>query len=89
MLIKLTYFKPSGKYYACDEMLMDFCSFHTIVERVAGMHDDGRLPGLMEGAGKQYFVLVETPEVGGEGPHGVPHLLAPVEVRRRREGFNS
>lgn len=83
--VELTYFKSSGKYYASGEMLMDFCSFHTIVERVARAHEAGTLPGLVEGACRRYYVLIQTPDAAGEddsGPHGVPHLLPPVEGGR-------
>ena len=36
----------------------------------------------MEGSGRQYYVLIQTPDAAGEdnsGPHGVAYLLAPVE----------
>lgn len=83
MQVMLTYFKQTGKYYTQGEMLMDFCSFHTIVDRVRSGHEAGTLPGLVEGACRRYYVLIETPGVAGEddsGPHGVPHLLMPLEV---------
>ncbi len=77
MEIKLTYFKDNGKYYAAGSFLLDFCSFHTIVERVLRMHHEGRLPGLVEGGGKGMFVLIQPPD--GKGGDGVPHLLWPIE----------
>jgi hypothetical protein len=79
LTIKLTYFKQTGKYYTQGAMLMDFCSFHTIIDRVRRGHEAGTLPGLVDGACRRYYVLIETPEVGGAGPHGVPHLLAPLK----------
>ena len=78
--IELTYFKPSGKFYTNGEFLTDFCSFHTIVDMVEGMQKSGLLPGLMKDCGKQYHILIETPDVGGDGPHGVSHLLMPLEI---------
>ena len=77
--IVLTYFKPSGKYYTQGEFLTDFCSFHTIVDRVNAMQKRLELPGLMEGSGAEFHILIETPDVGDGGPHGVPHLLMPLE----------
>ena len=77
MVIKLTYFKDTGKYYTEGSFSEHFCSFESIVQRVDDMHRTGRLPDLMEGAGKGFFVLIESPNNGVS--HGVPHLLRPVE----------
>lgn len=75
MDVKLTYFKDNGKFYTEGSFSVDFSSFESIVRRVANMHCQGRLPGLVEGAGRDMFVLIQTPD--GEGAHGVPHLLRP------------
>ena len=76
MLIELIYFKESGKYYTEGSFTADFSSFQSIVEGVDRMHHEGRLPGLVEGAGKDMYVLIQPPD--GDGAHGVPHLLQPI-----------
>ena len=80
MRVELTYFKDTGKYYTEGHFLADFSSFESLVQRVDEMHRTGRLPGLVEGAGKGFFVLVQPPDGGGS--HGVPHLLRPVDEAR-------
>lgn len=77
MLIKLTYFKDIGKFYTEDSFTADFKSFESIVKHVDEMHHRAQLPGLVEGAGKEFFVLIEPPD--GDGAHGVPHLLSPIK----------
>ena len=80
MNIKLTYFKDTGKYYTEGYFSESFGSFESIVQRVDEIHRKGQLPGLREGAGKGFFVLIEPPDDGVA--HGVPHLLRPVEESR-------
>lgn len=82
MIVHLTYFKDTGKYNAEGEFPVDFCSFHTIVQRVDDMHRTGRLPGLMEGAGKGCYVLIQPPDENRVESEGVPHLLCPIEESR-------
>ena len=70
--IKLTYFKPNGKFYDKGEFL---ASAHTplfqIWENVRDMRSLGKLPGLIDGAGREYNIFVEAPG----HPHDHPHIV--------------
>ena len=72
--VKLTYFKPRGKYYGEGELHVDASLeiFH-IWDHVRRLRSDGRLPGLIEGAGKEYIISIDAP--GHRHEH--PHLLMP------------
>ena len=70
--VRLTYFKRNGKFYDGGEFL---ASMHTplfhIWENVRDMQEQGRLPGLIDGAGKGYNILVNAPG----HPHDHPHIV--------------
>ena len=66
----LIYFKKSGKFYSqasFDVVAMD--SLYQIWEHVRALRDAGRLPGLVDGAGPEYMVLVNVPGHRHEHPH--------------------
>lgn len=83
MLVKLCYFKPSGKYYSEGE-------YETAITAVDLVHPDGAhappihlifsevhelktkqmLPGLIEGH-SDFAVLIDVPD----HPHRHPHLI--------------
>jgi hypothetical protein len=72
--VQLTYFKQSGKYYEHGTFIVDATmSLLDIWNRVHKMRDDGRLPGLVEGAGCEFIILINVP--GHEHEH--PRLLMP------------
>lgn len=74
MRVSLTYFKPSGKWYAGGELVVDVIPWGEVIERVVAMHVEGRLPGLVAEAGRDMYVLVRLSD------SEVPHLLRPIEM---------
>jgi hypothetical protein len=70
--VKLTYFKRSGKFYDQAEFS---ASTHTplyrIWEHVRAMRTAGKLPGLIDGAGREFNILVDVPG----HPHEHPHIV--------------
>ena len=72
MNVKLTYFKPSGKYYSEDRELElpAGTPMHEIHALIDGKISARKLPGLKEGH-SEYIVLIEVPM----HPHNCPHLL--------------
>ena len=76
--VKLTYFKPSGKYYSEGEFeVKETFHMYQIIEMVQGMVDQKKLPGLSKGAFR-YIVLVEAPD----HPEGYPALVN-TEIARK------
>lgn len=83
MLVKLTYFKPSGKFYAEGEYETgvpdEDCGWPRdikapplwrIFNEVEALKDEKRLPGLIEGH-SNFSVLIDVPD----HPHRHPHLI--------------
>ena len=68
--VQLTYFKRNGKFYDAGEFP---ASIHTplylIWESVRDMQEQGKLPGLVDGAGKEFNILVNAPGHPDEHPH--------------------
>lgn len=67
---KLTYFKRTGKFY--DEGSFDVpetMSLHEIWDMVRAKKNAGQLPGLVEGAGREFIVSVNVPGHRHEHPH--------------------
>lgn len=72
-MIRLTYFKPTGKYYAEGKLQpLRGETFWDLIARVRELHGSRRLPGLAPGH-SDFIVLVETPD--GLGLHGTPHII--------------
>ena len=69
--VELTYFKTSGKYYTSGSFPVFKEPISEIRERVKTMIRKGKLPGLREGAGSIYLVLVSVPD----HPYNVPAIL--------------
>ena len=70
--VNMTYFKKSGKFY--DEAWISVPSdmeLHQIWELVRRMRSEGRLEGLVEGAGREFMILVNVPG----HPHEHPHII--------------
>jgi hypothetical protein len=70
LFVKLTYFKKSGKFY--DEGVFEVLEskpLHAIWGQVREMRENGNLPGLVDGAGKEFMVLVNVPGHQHEHPH--------------------
>lgn len=76
--VKLTYFKPSGKYYSSGTYQSHQPHTFQIYEEVRRMVDQKELPGLLKGV-SGYTVLVEIPE----HPYDVPALVHPEHGARR------
>ena len=78
--VSLTYFKESGKYYAEGEFNVEASiALFEVWAQVRTMMDKGELPGLCEGGGKGFSILVN---VSGHR-HGHPHLIHPDSNGRR------
>lgn len=60
-LVKLTYFKTSGKFYASETCFIDQESLIDIWDDIRNRRDHGNLPGLVPGAGPEFDILVEVP----------------------------
>ena len=70
--VNMTYFKKSGKFY--DEAWISVpgdMKLHQIWELVRRMRSEGRLEGLVEGAGREFMILVNVPG----HPHEHPHII--------------
>ena len=75
--IKLTYYKPSGKYYASGEIrARKGEEFHDLVKRVQGLSSRRRLPGLVCGHGP-YMVHFKY--------NHVPHIVLAIITAADRE----
>ena len=70
MKVKLSYFKPSGKWYSDGEFDAEPKALYEIWHEVERLRDRGRLPGLMPGH-SPYIVFVDVPE----HEHNHPHLV--------------
>lgn len=60
-LVKLTYFKPSGKFYTSETCFFKQESLIAIWDDIRNRRDQGNLPGLVPGAGHELDILVEAP----------------------------
>jgi hypothetical protein len=61
LTVKLTYFKPRGKYYSEGEFTVDAAQpLHKIWDTIDEMIKDRKLPDLIEGH-SPYIVLVNVP----------------------------
>lgn len=86
MIVKLTYFKPTGKYYASGEYETKLPArdlrhpqsslpapyLHEIWAEVEAMIELRRCPDLVEGH-SNFLVAVDVPD----HPHNHPHLIWP------------
>lgn len=61
MIVKLTYFKRTGKLYASGEYETKFSFAHQIYQEVALMRIRNELPGLAPQNQMTFIVLVEIP----------------------------
>ena len=75
-IVKLTYFKLTGRYYSDAEIEVEDLPLFKIWTSIRKLMDTGKLPGLVHGHG-DFIILVEVP---GHG-HEHPRLLIP-EIRR-------
>lgn len=69
--VKLTYFKPNGKYYTLGEMeVSGTIHMHDIWNVVDGLISAQQLPGLKEGH-SEFIVHIEVPR----HPHNHPYIM--------------
>ena len=59
--VHLTYFRSSGKYLSRAVLVIDLDPAEAIWAEVQMQRRLGRLPGIHPNAGRDLFVLVETP----------------------------
>lgn len=69
MLVKISYFRPSGKWYTEAEYVTDSELMHHIYDECATLWKANRLPGVVHSS--EYHVLINVPE----HVYNVPHLL--------------
>lgn len=76
--VKLTYFKPSGKYYSEGEYETSFKTFHQIIAEVETMLRQGKNPGLVDTAviRDRFNTLIEIQN----DELGVPAFLSPPDL---------
>lgn len=70
MIVKLTYFKPSGKYYSNGEYETTKEHMFDIFDEVNDLLTNKKLPGLVEGH-SLFNVLIDVPR----HPNNHPHLV--------------
>lgn len=70
MIVKLIYFKSSGRYYSEGSYMTNKENLGEIWEEVRGMQRTKNLPGLMAGH-SEFHVSVDVPD----HPHRHPHLI--------------
>lgn len=70
--VELTYFKESGKFYACGEYESNKSKMHEIFDEVRAMLESGNCPGLVDGK-CEFYALINVPE----HPNYYPHLYVP------------
>ena len=70
MIVKLTYFKLSGKYYSEGSYPTDKKQLFEIWDEVKKLQEEKYLPGLLPGH-SEFHVLIDVPE----HPHRHPHLI--------------
>jgi len=74
--VNLTYFKSSGKYYCTGMYTSEQSALYEIWEEVKRMQNEGKLPGLIEGA-RMPIIQVKV----RKHPHRHPHLIIDSEMR--------
>lgn len=70
LTVQLTYFKKSGKFYDAAEFRA-YASWplYEIWNLVRKLREEGRLPGLVDGAGREFMILVNVPGHRHEHPY--------------------
>lgn len=68
MIVRLNYFKFSGKWYSSGEYRTKEKDLWKIWEEVKTMRIDGDLPGLVLGA-NEFIVLIDVPDHLYNHPH--------------------
>lgn len=74
--VKLTYFKANGKFYSSGSYITDNMSLFQIWEEVRFFQQEGKLPGLIEGA-RMPIISVKVPQ----HQHKHPHLVIDKEMK--------
>ena len=72
MKVKLTYFKPNGKYYSSGNYMTTKKDLYDIWEEVEHLQEQGRLPDF-GGSARHFIISVDIP--GHQHEH--PHLIIP------------
>lgn len=70
MIVKLTYFKKSGKYYSNSRYTTHKEQLFEIWDEVKKLQEEKNLPGLLPGH-SDFIISVDVPE----HPHRHPHLI--------------
>lgn len=75
MKIKITYFKPSGKYYSEGEYETNKIHHFEIIDEIHSMFNSGECPGLTNNSVNmnKFYALIEPQNEN----LSVPHLIIP------------
>lgn len=80
-LVIINYFKPNGKYYSTGEYLTKVennGNTYAVFDEVEELQHTGKLPGLIEGSGKDYYIHVNCDNL----PNGFPCIIHPIHKDR-------
>jgi len=75
MKVTVTYFKKSGKWYSSEEIETELDDYYGIINMVKNMQYLGKLPGLVDGGGKEFIIEV----IPHQKDYSIPHLIFPLE----------
>lgn len=74
--IKLSYFRPSGKFYASGELMWpDDQAMFKLFDHIKYLQQEGDLPGLVKFGGKAFYIHVDA----DMHPRDYPALILPLE----------
>lgn len=85
MKVLLTYFKPiSGKMYTTADYETKYTweEMWKIVDEVRKFQVDGKLPGLVEDGGREFYIVVEP-----DGDVGFPALILPYDPKVTKKKY--
>lgn len=68
-LVKLEYFKPSGKWYCSGEYISDMKTLYDIWNEIKYARDNGFLPGVGPSVGRDFLISVRVPNHKSDHPH--------------------
>lgn len=80
--VKLTYYKPSGKYYSEGEYVTSASRLLDVWNEVEKMINSSTLPGLATGGHGYFIVQVDVPECPQNHPH-IMNTFGAVDNHRR------
>ena len=71
-MVKIDYFKKSGKYYSSGDYMSNELQLYQIWQELQDMFAKGKRPGLVDGK-LEFYAVITVPD----HPHNHPHLIIP------------